>query len=1045
MRARRVAQIVTALYFVAALIVFRDVLLSIPGVLAGRDVIVGDELVPFFNWHSQLIDQAAGEFNDLTNGYEFRVRYSFLTTWFRYAPVLPFAILVVIPAIFALAYRVVVWFVTDVFRSLSPVTVALVSAFPVSLVYMIATYAKATHFYTLLLGLMMMTAAMLLMLHGLLFARTRWVRAFVGACVLVLLNPAVHYLVLFSVFFLVAALTLLLGEFARWVREGGVGRLRSLPTRLRTLARGARPFVTTPGRRIRIRTLLRRAGATTIGRGVVAGALVLFLVLIPYQLFVQLVALRGVSNLSETVPGDYYFIRDASVSWLHMLSWDLAGIMDKVLYGDYLAKIPRVTNLVYSALFFAPFALPVIRRSLLPTRAHRQLFGVILVVSLFAMWATIGYAEPSWFPTFHRTLSAVTNTLYGTHSTVGNLTLDVASTVVQVLRFPHRFQLLLFALAPLMMSLMLAWSVVALQALVRRRRPADAAARELAGVRVAVVVLLVSSFFLPFWANPNYRQVFGSGDFGTFLAPYPLRDLADLKEHIRALPEGKTIVLPPTETAKLVTDDNGVDHKFIDKFFIYYLDQPSYYYGLTGDSFNKFVFFLILRGIYYQQDWWIVPARDAGIRYVVVNKRLRDNRGVGAEYLPDVENYTAPAMQRQAQLGQMRSVYENDSYLLYEILDQPRADRKTIVIDASWRDYLRLVWNRLDLTRCYRFAYLPFVKPGDIDADTLVYASDVQAASVDVWAARHRDAFFVPSPKIFPFNPDIVASSYYLSPMFREFLLFSNTKWNRTELITPGVVGTLAGSFIGVPRATEFTLPVRLPAAGTYRLLLRTAATANSLTVQSSTLGLDATLDVRSSPEGLQYFSADTIYTPDRVAVDTRTMTAAQLGERLDDGLVPVNLLDEYQDVGTVTAAAGSHSITVTKNDDNQMLVEGLLVVPEEEYRALAPDDTFITSPAQLECAATYPVMEAGDADYVDPAANGPHADLSQEELLSLAAAGVDTLEPDTSGGTGPSWVVISLAAAVALAAVHILRSHMRARPPTGTRDTPRDKDGDHD
>jgi hypothetical protein len=82
--ARRIAHAVSAVYFLVAFIVFRDVLFAIPSVLRGEAVIVGDELVPFFNPHSQLLDQAAGEFNELTNGYEFRVRYSFLTTWFRH-------------------------------------------------------------------------------------------------------------------------------------------------------------------------------------------------------------------------------------------------------------------------------------------------------------------------------------------------------------------------------------------------------------------------------------------------------------------------------------------------------------------------------------------------------------------------------------------------------------------------------------------------------------------------------------------------------------------------------------------------------------------------------------------------------------------------------------------------------------------------------------------------------------------------------------------------------------------------------------------------
>ncbi len=62
---------------------------SHPSVLRGDAVIVGDELVPFFNVNSQLLEQAAGEFNQLTQGFEFRVRYSFLTTWLRHYHVLP--------------------------------------------------------------------------------------------------------------------------------------------------------------------------------------------------------------------------------------------------------------------------------------------------------------------------------------------------------------------------------------------------------------------------------------------------------------------------------------------------------------------------------------------------------------------------------------------------------------------------------------------------------------------------------------------------------------------------------------------------------------------------------------------------------------------------------------------------------------------------------------------------------------------------------------------------------------------------------------------
>ena len=94
----RVALVVGVVYQIAAVIVFRDVLTAIPAILRGESVIVGDELVPFFNPESQLFDQARGEFSELTNGFEFRVRYSFLTTWVRHYLVLPFAILLLLPA-----------------------------------------------------------------------------------------------------------------------------------------------------------------------------------------------------------------------------------------------------------------------------------------------------------------------------------------------------------------------------------------------------------------------------------------------------------------------------------------------------------------------------------------------------------------------------------------------------------------------------------------------------------------------------------------------------------------------------------------------------------------------------------------------------------------------------------------------------------------------------------------------------------------------------------------------------------------------------------
>lgn len=1035
---RTIAMVVGAVYFVGSLIIFRDVLFAIPSVLRGDAVIAGDELVPFFNWHSQLLDQAAGQFNELVNGYEFRVRYAFLTTWLRYYAVLPFAILIVIPALFWVAYLTVARFMDRVFTSLSSQAIYLATFFPVSLIYLIMVYAKITHFYTLVLGLVLMTISSLWMLYALLFAGRKWKRWMVIAALATLFNPAIHYLVLFSLFFAITIVTLLVGEIGKWIRTGGPRRLHRLPGRVRTL-------ILEGGRWKRLRAWFARWSLTTTGRIVWAIALYGLITLIPYALFVKYVALAGVSNLSDTVPGDFYFIQDASVSWLHELSWDLAGITDKILFGDYLAKVPRYPDAVYTLLLFVPLAVPWVRRRLFRSRPHRQLLGVLIVAIVFALWATIGYGEPLWFPTFHRTLAALAITANESHSAIGNLVVTAAGTVVQILRFPHRFQLILFMLAPLVMSLTLAlfidvvsgrWLAPRRRRAARRRQaPPPARPRDPVRVRARselLISLLATAcigavFFTPFWSNNPYRSVFGSGNMAGFLAPFPLHDLQELKQELNTLPEGKTVVLPPTETAKLVQDANGVDHKFIDKFFIYYLDKPSYYYGLTGDVKNKFDFFLILRGLYYQQDWWINVARDIEIKYIVVNRKIHSNNGVGAEYLPNVESYVEPGLQRLK--GDVELRFQNDSYALYEITDQPHADRETILVDSSWQTYLNLVFNRRNLSRCYTFQYTPYYDPSAVPEGSTIHllSDDETTSALDLWLLDHPEAVAGPDTRMFAFNPDVVASNYYLSPMFRSFLLFSNTKWNRTGMITPGVFGTLRGSFIGLPRATEISVPVTVKEPGKYHLLMRSANTANTLHISSSTLSYDESFELRSPPQNVKLFPVDDVYKPGRVATDTSGMSVADLEQQIPDTLVPVNSGFSFQDLGVVDAEAGKYTFAIDKTDTNPMLFEGLMLVPEETYRSLTLPSNVerITDPNALDCSER--TESAGGKDgYVDPAANPEHANLTQDQLLNLAAADVTDLAPPEGGVVGSSWVGVGLTVALIGASLVLVRWRAR-------------------
>jgi hypothetical protein len=1024
---RKVALAVGLFYFVSAFWIFRDILTALPAIISGDRVLVGDELVPFFNPTSQLFEQAKGEYSALTNGYEFRVRYSFLTTWLRHYQVLPFAILIVLPSIVWGAYLTTAWFMSRAFRSLSKLAIYTGVAFPTALIYMIVIYAKVTHFYTLVLGLLLMMISSFVMLDALLFRKRKWAREMAISCAITLLNPAVHYLVLFSLFLAITTTTLLLGELARLGREGHVRRARAMarvarhPRHAMRAVRKSR--LSTPGARARIKSLLD----TTTGRCAVSLGMLMIVAVAPYGLFVKYIALRDVANLAETVPGDYYFIRDASVSLVHVLSWDLAGIMDKIKFGDYLAKTPRVSNMIYMLLALTPLVVPGIRRSLFRTRAHRQLLGVICVNVGFAIWATVGYGEPTWLPTFHRSLAAVTRTLHQTDSSVGDLALTVSSSIVQVLRFPHRFQLLLFMLGPMLMALPLCWAIDRLHGRALGSDRYQTVERRTATTHLAISVAVGSVFFVPFFSNGPYSSVYGSGDFDDFFSAYPVADLKELKEALLEVPEGRSVVLPPTETAKLVVGSDGVAHKFIDKFYIYYLDEPSFYYGLTGDSRNKFEFFLLLRSLYYQQDWWINIARDIGLDYLVFNKQVENNRGIGAEYLPDLETYLRA--QIEAQPRYVETIFENQSYVLYRLRDPAPEDREVLLFDTSWKHYLDTVFARLNLSRCYDFQYLPQYKgaPSHGPGVNLI-ATDPEVAAIDLWALDNHDLFFVPSPKTFAFNSGVISSAYYLSPMFRLYLFFSDTKWNRTEMITPGLFGTLRGSFIGLPGATQVTVPVAIPDNGRYRVLLRGSTTANTVEVRADSLGFESSKELRSPGDALQLVASDAIYETDRRVIDGLAYSVEELEQLVPEELVPVNLQPIYHDMGTVDAAAGLYPFIIDKADENPMLLEGLLLIPEHDHATLAipPDVRLVTDVTDLDCSELVPARR-GLADGVEAVANDPNADLDHDELLELL--GVDELAPPQAGGLGGRALHLIGTALIVVACWTVVRWRARVDP----------------
>ena len=940
---RKIALVIGLLYFGLSVIMFRYVITSIPSILRGEAVINGDELVPFFNPHSQLLDQAAGKFNELTNGYEFRVRYSFHTTWMRYYKVLPFALVIVIPLIAYAGYLAVAWFVSRILPQYDPRVTYIISAAPVLVIFLIMTYAKVTHFYTLILGFSLYLIATVLVTYGLIFPQKQPYKPIIGACLVTLFNPAVHYLVLFALFMALTVATLVVLDALAIMRSGAWRNIYQPKKWLDGLR-----LVRTQRKRL----LVENRTLRSVGAFVVLACVTL----VPYALFVKFYALRGVPNLSETVPGDYYFIVDASVEAGHLLAFDMAGIMDKVTTGNYLSEVPRWSNATYTLLMLLPLFFRRARRELFNSEPLQAFMIVAYTGVFFSMWATLGYSTAPWIPTFHRVIAFISLRADATQTMPGDLVVKLLATVVQVLRFPHRFEFIMFVMACVLIPMALVWleslAAGALQARLadaQRLRPTRRAWLQRLAFALPVVVALLA--LVPMFSNLAYTRVFFSGNFSDFLAPYPVGPLKEVKDALLRLPPGKVVVLPPTETAKADFDINGIDHKFIDKFHIYYLDLPSFYYGLTGASDNKHEFFLLLRALYYQQPWWINIARDLNLRYIVVNKELKANPVGGQEYLREVERILIPEFDRRS--AYIKKLMENESYVLYEFTDLPKAGRVPLYLDTDWPTFVQILTSDLNLTRSYDLRHSNI--SGDLENyDRMVVVTDTERdAALDLYVKSTPKSFFQPSSTILPFNPDLISSAYYLSPMFRLFQFFSDSKWNRINMMTPGLWGTLNGAFTGMPRPTQFRIDVTLPEEGEYRLLLRGAAASNQLVVTSKLFPEPLRLTLRSDPENLAFYDKTQVFSAKRVPMDISGYTQSELDRLIPSDVVIINSQYQYFDLGTVIGKKGKYTLYFDKTDHTPLLVEGIAVVPEAVFAALQfPPNVELLQREQLCCGA---------------------------------------------------------------------------------------------
>lgn len=869
--------LVFVLYAAIYLFIFRSILWALPTLMHGDSVLSFDEMVPFFDTKTQFWDQIQGKFSDLTNGYEFRVRYSVLTTWMRYYKFVPFTIIFSSIASAYLGFCSLAFFHRKFAPLMPPVRLLYASAASVMLINLILVYSKITHFYTLILGFDLFFASFMLMMSAL-FLNVRhplWLLA--AADLLATINPGVHYLVIYSIVHSLATL------FVTWKNRDPA-------------------LVQTQGfaRRIAVRWKMF----------FIANGMLLFLTLLPYALLTKYFFLYGFEDLHDTVPVNYLLIRNSSIALLKQFSLDITSILDNYLYGQYSPPYPRLNNIFYFFIGCIPFV-PTIRKRMFAERQQTDILMYLLLTLLLSLWFSLGYPLDPYVPTFHRILSAIVNPLYTLHGRLADLIVKVCGTAIEILRFPHRFQFITFAVLMILMP----FGIVYMQEKVMQR---------FAGWRIprlAWITCVTLLFFIPLFSNWSYRTTLLSGNFNDFITPYPLQNIREVKQVLDALPEGKTIVLPPSEAQKRTVDENGVRHKFIDKFFIYYLNKPSYHFGLSGDPENKNNFFFMLWAMMNNEDWWMSILREQNVRYLVVSKEIGPNALSASEYLKNIE----VILQKNVPNAtiSLDKKFENAGFILYEVKSAEGQAQSPSYLSLNWNDF-RCFQQKESTDSAGYSVSLNGAK--EIDTASLpisIITDDKAKSSMDLYAKLHPDSFFRPDPTILPFTSALVPSSFYFNVIYSMFNVFGVGKYNYLNMIIPGTYDTLTASFLGMPKKSFVKVEMQVPKDGTYEMYMRAIPTKNAFVIQ---LDNKEAIPMPFDNPKTKYVRLRTVYARVPQVLDVSFLSIDELSKNIPSRIIPVNNAYSYTKIGTFDLSKGKHVVSVDKQDDNPFVMEGILL-----------------------------------------------------------------------------------------------------------------------
>lgn len=812
------------------LFTFRGTVDEIPQLIGGERFIAFDELIPIFDLKTQFSDQIINGFSPLTNTNEIRVRYSALTTWTRYSPIILFSLIFVN----AISYLIFVHSskrILDLalkkkqFTDSEKKLIAAVAMFPL---FIILLYAKITHYYTLIFGLALFYWSLVETL-SLFLEKNINKKRLVLLTLVVLLNPAVHYHVLYYLF-------------------GGIFWLS-----------------------LAIRYFVLKLSRNDFQRKTLALAAVFIISLAGYGLF--LFSLDNVytdDNLNSVAPVNLSVIRNASPSLQHILSLDMYSPIDNFYYQQYLPPVANLHNSVLLFISFAPFVLfpiyrQVVGRNLKVTEPYKYIYLLNLFVSLLCIYMALGLnSEVTVYSLISNNAnSGVFNNAFG------SLFMKFAETFVQVIRFPHRFQLVYLCSLAINLTLSIAMLYLLLK---KVNNQVTLSKYTVIGVKVFLSCFVM---FLPL-INPAVAQTFVSGNWNGLFEPFKIEGAKEIRNLVKD--NEKVFYAPYLEFNNYITEE-GDKHKFIDKFWLYLVNKPGSYYGLGGDLINKLNAFLFYRATLYEDKWWVKLLQDAGFKYFVLIKNTQSN-------LFDTDRSIDRIVKDNTEI---KKIYESENFVLYE-LEKINPENELVTV-LNWPTFIKLM-NENSVVNKRKFNYQFNVIGQKLDNKSIM-TDDPEGAKYYYEVIENPGNISTISASKLTFLNDVYPASSFLASTLSPFsILNEEENFNKIGMAFPSVI--LKGNAQFTAIKGKFKTNISLNIKKECTLLINSVASKNQIKLtlkKDNKFVADDILNIEGSKDRDSKFTkTDIKITPGKYDLEF---------DKQDDGAFVLNYVlcsdDEYQ------------------------------------------------------------------------------------------------------------------------------------------------------